>query len=556
MAQAPEFVINFPTLFVAADWVPAHCVVPDGFERGDSFELVDWQAWCLLNFYRLKPSARVGQLAPAFEYRRSQIVLPQKAGKAPYTAAHICVEAVGPALFAGWAEGGELWDCRDHGCGCGWVYEYQPGEPMAMPWPTPLIQITATSEEQTDNIYDALRPMIDDGPLSVLIPKTGEEFIRLPNKGRIDVVTSSARSRLGQRVTFVPQDETGVWTPEAGMVKVAETQRRGLAGMGGRAEETTNAWNPAEHSVAQRTAESERPDIFRYHPQAPAGLSYTNKQERRRIHRHVYRGCRWIDLDAIEAEAAELIETDAPQAERFYGNRAVAGAGQWIAPEAVGEMVDRELEVQPGSMIALGFDGSENDDHTALWGCTEAGDVFAIGIWTPAGDDLGWRADVMDAVDWTFETFQVVRFYLDPPYWQEEAGKWAAEHSDPQRPATLPVVEFWTNVEAKMAVACGALRTAIAKRTCRINPVPLRTEEQKRNGKSLGFWHFENARKKKVRVKLEDQAEEAHVVSKERRGSPLKIDSVTSAVLARRARDDALKLGEFVQKTYGRASWR
>jgi len=72
-----------------------------------------------------------------------------------------------------------------------------------MAWPTPLIQITAFSEEQTDNIYDALRPMIDRGPLHALIPKTGEEFIRLPNGGRIDTVTSNAQSRLGARVTFV-----------------------------------------------------------------------------------------------------------------------------------------------------------------------------------------------------------------------------------------------------------------------------------------------------------------------------------------------------------------
>jgi hypothetical protein len=62
---------------------------------------------------------------------------------------------------------------------------------MGMAWPTPLIQITAFSEEQTDNIYDALRPMIDEGPLHDLIPKTGEEFIRLPGGGRIDTVTSS-----------------------------------------------------------------------------------------------------------------------------------------------------------------------------------------------------------------------------------------------------------------------------------------------------------------------------------------------------------------------------
>jgi hypothetical protein len=41
-----------------------------------------------------------------------------------------------------------------------------------------------------------------------------------------------------------------------------------------------------------------------------------------------------------------------------------------------------------------------------------------------------------------------------------------------------------------------------------------------------------------------------------RQSSPLKIDSVTSAVLARRARDDSIQAGEFVKNTYRRASWQ
>ena len=45
-------------------------------------------------------------------------------------------------------------------------------------------------------------------------------------------------------------------------------------------------------------------------PKNSAGLSYTNKVERRRIHRFVYQGSRHVDLDAIEAEAAELMEKD------------------------------------------------------------------------------------------------------------------------------------------------------------------------------------------------------------------------------------------------------
>ncbi len=338
---------------LVADWVEAHCVIPDREQRGEPFILYDEQLGFFDAHYRLKRTAQVGQLAPAFVYRRSQVVKPQKWGKGPMIAAQICAEGVGPVLFAGWAAGGEVYDCRDYGCGCGWWYEYEPGEPMGRPWPTPLIQITATSEEQTDNIYDALRPMIDLGPLHDLIPKTGEQFIRLPNGGRIDTVTSSARSRLGQRVTFVPWDEPGLYTKSSGMMNVAQTQGRGLAGMGGRGVETTNAWDPSEDSTAQRTYESAATDIYRDFRQPPPGLSFNNKVERRKILRYVYGDSvrrkvagQWVghvDLDAIEAEAAELLEKDPAQAERFFGNRIVHGLGAWLTGSL---WADSEVELQ------------------------------------------------------------------------------------------------------------------------------------------------------------------------------------------------------------------
>ena len=54
----------------------------------------------------------------------------------------------------------------------------------------------------------------------------------------------------------------------------------------------------------------------------------------------------------------------------------------------------------------------------------------------------------------------------------------------------------------------------------------------------------------------EERTEDAYLVRKERKGSPLKIDSVTSSILARRARDDALADGEFVREpVYSRATW-
>src|SRR5690606_22796130 len=107
----PEFVVDFPTLWVVPEWIEAHCIIPDGPRKGDPFELYQWQLWCTANHYRVKSDARVGQLSTAFHYRRSQVVAPQKTGKGPWSATIISAEALGPVLFAGWAAGGELYRC-------------------------------------------------------------------------------------------------------------------------------------------------------------------------------------------------------------------------------------------------------------------------------------------------------------------------------------------------------------------------------------------------------------------------------------------------------------
>jgi hypothetical protein len=531
--QQPEFVVSWPTLFVVVDWITQHCVVPDGFRKGAPFVPLEWQAWCLLNFYRVKPTAVwVSEnpiLAPAFHYRRSQIILPQKAGKAPYTAAQICAQGVGPVLFAGWAGGGEVYDCADHGCGCGWVYVYEAGEPMGMPWPTPLIQITAFSQEQTDNVYDALRPMIDLGRLHDLIPKTGEEFIRLPGGGRVDAVTSSAQSRLGQRLTYGPQDETQLWSVQNKMVKVADTQRRGLAGMGGRGEETTNAPDPTEDSVALRTLKSAAKDVFRYFPQAPKHWSFKDKRERRKIMRHVYasslreRGGH-IDLDSIEAEALELMELDPGQAERFFGNRSVAGTGHWC-DSVKWERRKAKLPRTVGydTQVVLGMDGSDTGDWTAIRAETQDGFQFTptfgpddtATIWNPA--DYGGqvpRLEVAAAVDELFSRFRVIRAYIDPPYWESEIDGWAAVLGD------QIVLRFATYRIVQMHAACERLLTDVVKRDSGFS----------HDGCPITADHIANARRA-------PRPSERYVLVKA--SPPQKIDASVASVLAHEAACDA-----------------
>ena len=106
-------------LAVAIEWIERHCVVPDGFNQGAPFTLYDYQFEYLSNFYLTRGSAEWRPHAPmlstAFVYSHGGLcVMAQKTGKGPMSAAHIMLEAVGPALFAGWAGPGDAYCCADN----------------------------------------------------------------------------------------------------------------------------------------------------------------------------------------------------------------------------------------------------------------------------------------------------------------------------------------------------------------------------------------------------------------------------------------------------------
>lgn len=524
-------------MFVVPAWIERHCVVPDGFRRGRPFRPYDGQLEYLGAFYLVRGDARwVPEnpvLAPAFVYRRGLLVGPQKLGKDPLMAAQVCVEGAGPALFAGWAEPGDTYNCHDHGCGCGWVYRYDTGEPRGMPWPTPLIQITAFSEKATENTYDALRPMIDDGPLADVIPRTGEGFIRLPGGGRIDTVTSEARSRLGNRITHASQGELGIWNHANTMDKVADTQWRGLAGTGGRASGTTNSWDPAERSVAQLMYESPAEDVYRQFAQPPGNLSFRDKVERKRILRIVYppdvlrENGGHVDLNAIEAEAMDLIgRGDPAQAARFFGNMIITGSGrafdiaQWDALKGV-------HTCKPGGWITLGFDGSKSGDWTALIAtCVACGFQWSLGIWAPADGDGGEvpRGKVNAAVAGAFAGWKVWRLYADPPYWREEIAAWQGKYGD------KVVIDWDTNRSRPIAAAVSNFAVAISDRALH------------HDGDPVYRAHIANCHRR-VLPGRDEKGAHLWTLEKERPDSNLKIDAAMAGVLSWEARTDAVASG-------------
>lgn len=499
---------EFPTLgYEVADWIEACCVIPDGENQGDAYVLTDEMLRFLLWHYRLKPDAdleRLEKAGEAFWFERgSQLVRPQKWGKGPLSAALICAEAAGPVLFDGWNS---------------------DGEPVGRPWSTPHIQVTAVSEDQTDNVFRALLPMIELGDLKADVPDTGLTRVNLPGGGLIEPVTASARSRLGQRITFVVQDETHSWIAKNGGHKLADNQRRNLAGMGGRFMETTNAWDPTEDSVAQRTNASP----VGVHVDFPATLpgSVRNKRERRRVMRHGYGDSWWVSLDRVDVEVEALLAHDPAQAERFFLNRVHAGESAAFDLHAW-EQNRTDREVPWRAVITIGVDGARFDDALGIV-ATEVASGFqwplAI-LERPdhAGDDYEHDFEAADGamVD-AFRLYKPWRVYIDPQRIEKLVDRWQGRWGDKR------IVEWHTNRPRQIGYATRKYREAIA------------AGEVLNDGDVVLTRHVGNARRSALSAK-DDTGRPLWTLAKEAPGR--KIDGAMAGVLSWECRSDCIAAG-------------
>lgn len=486
---------------LVGDWIQRHCVIPDGEHEGDPFELTGEMQAFLDAFYEVDP--RTGRFV---HMRGGQLIRPQKWGKGPFSAALICAEAAGPVLPV--CQGGKLVGGR--------------------PWKTPWIQVTAVSEDQTANVFRALLPMIELGPLAdSLIIDTGLTRINLPGGGYIEPVTASARSRLGQRITFAVQDETHSWHQSNGGWQLADNQRRNLAGMKGRWLETTNAFDPVEQSVAQRTYEANAAGVYKDDREPPAG-SVRNKRERRKVLKHVYGDSWWVDLDRIDAEIDALLEHDPAQAERFFLNRKLASEGAAFDLVAF-KALAREYTPESQSIIAIGVDGARHDDALAVIATeVKSGYQWPLGIWErPADADDTYEhptEEVEAAVDEAFQAFNVWRVYIDDHWIDHLVERWM-NHYGARRivvwPTYRPRQIAWAIREYQQAIGAGDLSHA---------------------GHEALTRHIANARRRALTVR-DDHERFMHTLSKDSIRSPRKIDAAMAAVLSWKARGDCIEAG-------------
>lgn len=182
-------------------------------------------------------------------------------------------------------------------------------------------------------------------------------------------------------------------------------------------------------------------------------------------------------------------------------------------------------EPAAGTAIALGFDGSDVDDHTAIRARVMS-DGFAFTprfaggptIWNPAEhpDHRVPRLSVDAAVDDLFARFDVVRMYCDPPGWMSEIDSWALRHGEER------VLRWETYRPKQMSYALDRLVTDLLSAAFEHDGCPITAA------------HVANAVKS-------TRKNDTYVLAKASKTQ--KIDAAMADVLAHEARADALAAG-------------
>jgi hypothetical protein len=509
--RGPQEPGEFPTLgYAVGEWIEANCVIPDGYRKGDPYLLTDEMWRFLVQYYRLDLDGVTGAFLRHYggQLRRSQ-----KWGKDPFGAAIICAESFGPARFDGW-------DAN--------------GEPVGVPYPTPYIPVLGTSEEQTDNTWLALLPMIREGPL-VNLPgvDAGETRITVPG-GKIEPVTASARARLGGRVTFATFTETHLWVGPL-LRRLGGAMKRNIAGMDGRWLELTNAWDPTENSEAQATAAdgSRRVYIDSVSSQRVSDLADEDAVYRELLRQYgdsaAERGG-WVNIRGrIMDEIRSTVHTEADR-RRFFLNEEVVGESPLADQVTWAKHAKREA-LAPGEQIALGFDGSKRRDATALIASRISdGKLFVVRIWPKPDDaDKDWRvptADVDRVVRETFEAYRVAFMLADPYLWQDYLDTWSALFPD-------RIADFPTNSEQRMDAAIERFVTSFGNGEIQHASDPELTDHVLNTVIVKG-------NRKKIRPG-EDPFAPSHYMKLGKKVSGDEIDGAVAAVLAHHARGYAIE---------------
>lgn len=397
----------------ALAWTAEYLRQPDGPEAGQPWRYTNEQARFILWWYAIDRAGR-------FIYRYAMLRRVKGWGKDPVGATICAIEFVGPCRFDGW-------DASSN--------------PVAKPHPASWVLTAAVSKDQTRNTMTLFPGLFSDSAISDYAIDLGKEIIYADHgRCRLEAVTSSPRALEGPRSSFTLKNETQHWLKNNEGHAMAEVigrnttkSRDGAA----RVLAISNAHEPGEDSDAEHDYEAwqaidqrrVRTTGFLYDSlEAPPSIDLADEISLRAGLRAARGDSHWLDEDRHVEEIYDPRNSPSTS-RRFYLNQIVAAEDAWITPQQWDALADPTLVLADGDMIALGFDGSKTDDHTALIAARiEDGAWFTLGVWDPAAYGGEAPRELIDAaVLGARERYDVVAFFADLHPWESYVDKWAVE---------------------------------------------------------------------------------------------------------------------------------
>ncbi len=512
---------------LAWGWVEHFAVHGPGDVQGQAVELDGEFGGFIVDAYALRPDGRK-------LYDSAVISRAKGRAKSELAAFFVLFEAFGPARFAGWAEGGEIYRWRD------FVHRYRRGEPMGRLVTSPFIRCLATEEGQAGNTYDNVNFNLTEGPLADGMPKgtSGLTRVFIPGGGEIRPSTASSSSKDGGKETFTVFDETHLYsTPELRrMYATVDRNCRKRRAAEPWALQTTTMYQPGVDSVAEGThrratliaeGRSRASRLLFDHREAPAEVDMTDMASMVDALREVYGPfADVLDLEGIVENEFWNIEKDPEDSRRYFFNQPTGAHDQWVSWPDWQANAKPETVVGDSDPIALFFDGSKSNDSTGLVGCRISdGFTFVIDAWERISDVGDWqvdRADVDRTVRATFANRDVVAFFADVREFESYVDVWGADFGDRLIVDARPGRE-------RHAVAWD-MRSRVREFTAAVERAAVDIAERDflHDGDSRMARHMMNTRRAPNKYGVS--------ISKEARMSPKKIDLAVCAIGARMVR--------------------
>ena len=448
VVPAPNRTLGWAVLAWTADYL----LQPDGPDAGDPWRFTREQTRMILRWYEIDDAGK-------FLHRRGVIRRMKGWGKDPFLAVIAAVELCGPCRFGGWNA---------------------DGTPIAVPHAAAWIQVSAVAMGQTRNTMTLFPGIFSKAAIADFGIELNKEIIHTRAGGRIEAVTQSPRVIEGARPTLAILNESHHWLSNNEGVEMADAIRRNLGKSrdgSARSMEITNAHMPGEGSVAETTFEAWQAAVAK--GKTLAGVYYDSVEAPMRRDadgepvpiplltddelREGLLAARgdsvWLDPQRVLDEIRDPA-TPQSKARRFYLNQVAAAEESWVDPPDWAACKGAP-PLDPGEMVALGFDGSLFEDSTALVACRISdGALFPLAVWEKPDGPRGqsWKVPLVQvdaAVDDAFRVYDVLLMYADPPHYRDSVERWSLTYGE------TVVVEFWTNRLKAMGLALLRLHTDI-----------------------------------------------------------------------------------------------